>query len=70
MLLLGNDSFMLAADFEDYRNKSMRVMESYNDSELWNKKCLVNIAKSGVFAADRSINDYGKKIWDGEPLIR
>ena len=25
---------------------------------------LVNIARSGIFAADRSIRDYARDIWD------
>ena len=68
ILLSGNDSFMVAADFEDYRRKSQTVMEAYTDRERWNRMALVNIAMAGRFAADRSIKEYADRIWEGEPL--
>ena len=70
MLLSGNDGFMAAADFEAYRNRSQDVMEAYNDRNRWNSMALVNIAKAGIFAADRSIRDYAHDIWKGEPWKR
>lgn len=36
----------------------------YKDKERWNKMALVNIAKAGVFASDRSIEDYAQGIWN------
>lgn len=67
-LMGGQDSFMAAADFESYRLTSERLMEDRSDSLFWNRKCLVNIAKAGIFSADRSISDYAGKIWNAEAL--
>ena len=36
----------------------------YRDGQAWNKMSLINIAKSGFFAADRSIHEYAKNIWN------
>ena len=36
---------------------------AYKDKRRWNRMALVNIAKAGVFAADRSITDYADNIW-------
>ncbi len=62
-LLFGGDEYMLLADFESYRQAQERAGLTYNDRTLWNKMALTNIARSGIFAADRSIRDYAKDIW-------
>ena len=62
-LLFGGDEYMLLADFESYRKAQERAGITYNDRTLWNKMALTNIARSGIFAADRSIRDYAKDIW-------
>ena len=36
---------------------------TYADRTKWNQMALVNIAKSGIFASDRSIRDYANNIW-------
>jgi len=56
------------ADFADYRKAQKKATKLYNDSDIWNRMSLTNIAKSGIFAADRSIDDYAKNIWHAEPL--
>ena len=63
-----NDRYMALADFADYRKAQQKASALYNDREKWNKMSLVNIAKSGIFAADRSIDDYAKNIWHLKPI--
>ena len=58
------DEYMLFADFESYKSAHQRVGEAYRDQKLWNRMSLINIARSGIFAADRSICDYAETIWD------
>ena len=58
------DEYMLLADFASYRAAHERAGLAYRDSEGWNRKALINIARSGIFAADRSIRDYARDIWD------
>ena len=66
-LLFGNgspaDEYMLLADFESYRNAHKRAAEQYLDRKGWNQISLINVARSGIFAADRSIRDYARDIW-------
>ena len=38
------------------------------DRRAWAKMCLVNIAKSGYFSSDRTIEEYAKEIWKVKPL--
>ena len=57
------DEYMLLADFQSYREAHERAGRTYLDPKQWNKMALVNIAKSGIFAADRSIRDYARDIW-------
>ena len=59
---------MALADFADYRKAQLKATELYNNKELWNKMSLTNIAKSGIFAADRSIKDYAENIWHAKPV--
>ena len=46
-----------------YCDAGRRMMETYGDRTRWNQISLHNIARSGVFAADRSIRDYARDIW-------
>lgn len=57
------DSYMVLADFDSYSNEQEVVNSVYLDAEKWNRMSLVNIAKAGYFAADRSVEEYAKRIW-------
>ena len=58
------DEYMLLADFESYRDAHARAGQAYLDQRRWNQMSLMNIARSGIFAADRSIRDYARDIWN------
>lgn len=66
-LIFGNggkaDQYMLLADFASYVKRHDDVVEAYKDKDSWNTKSLINIARSGSFAADRAVRDYADKIW-------
>ena len=57
------DQYMLLADFASYCAAEHRMTETYADQAKWNEMSLHNIARSGIFAADRSITDYAETIW-------
>ena len=63
-----HDPYMCCADFESYAATQDAIAELYNNTEAWQKKCLANIAKMGMFSSDRSIRDYAEKIWNIQPL--
>ncbi len=57
------DQYFLLADFESYRAAQALAGQTYRDPKTWNRMSLMNIARSGIFAADRSIRDYAENIW-------
>lgn len=67
--LVNVDYYMALADFSDYCTAQDKVSKLYADRDAWNKMSLVNIAESGIFAADRSIEDYARDIWNIKPIV-
>ena len=57
------DPYMVLADFDSYREAQKKSSELYNDTNKWNKMSLINTAKSGIFSADRAVEDYARDIW-------
>ena len=39
------------------------MVETYEDAARWNRMSLLNIARSGDFAADRAVREYADHIW-------
>lgn len=66
--LLTKDPYMVLADFADYSTTQQKASQLYADKTNWNRMSLVNIAKAGRFAADRSIRDYANTIWQLNPV--
>lgn len=62
------DSYMAMADFADYCRAHDTADALYKDKLKWNDMSLMNIAKSGIFSADRSIKDYANDIWNIKPI--
>ncbi len=58
------DPYMCMADFESYHMTRERAIRDYQDKEKWNRMSLMNIASAGYFAADRSIHEYARNIWN------
>ncbi|OGO90692.1 MAG: alpha-glucan phosphorylase [Clostridiales bacterium GWF2_38_85] len=59
-----SDPYMCLADFGSYTVKHNEMLQLYRNDTEWFKKALVNIAKAGFFAADRSIREYSENIWN------
>ena len=66
--IVHHDPYMVLADFADYRNVQKLAEEIWQDKDRWSRMSLMNTAGAGVFAADRSINDYARDIWYCEKL--
>ena len=66
--LKNTDRYMALADYADYCKAQKKATELYNKPEIWNGMSLTNIAQSGIFASDRSIDDYAKNIWNLKPV--
>lgn len=62
------DPWMTAADFRSYIDVQITVEEAYSDQERWTKMSIMNVACSGKFSSDRTINQYNEEIWHLEHL--
>jgi starch phosphorylase len=58
------DPYLCLADYESYRITHSAMIRDYADKQKWNRMSLLNIAASGEFAADRSIEEYAQRIWN------
>ncbi|MBF4694633.1 glycogen/starch/alpha-glucan phosphorylase [Fusibacter ferrireducens] len=62
-LLRFNDEYFVLKDFEDYRDAQERIGLYYRNKPHWMKMSLTNIACSGAFSADYTIDKYASGIW-------
>ena len=65
---LTKDWFMTLADFGAYTDIQAEIEALYAQPLEWNRKALINVANSGYFSSDRSIEDYLERIWKTGPL--
>ena len=65
---LTKDWFMTFADFSAYADIQAEIEKLYKDPLEWNRKALLNVANSGYFSSDRSMEDYLERIWHTGPL--
>ncbi|NSL51380.1 glycogen/starch/alpha-glucan phosphorylase [Calidifontibacillus erzurumensis] len=62
-LLVQNDEYFVLKDFRSYVRAHERVGAAYGDWDSWMEKSIINIAKSGHFSSDRTIQEYADEIW-------
>lgn len=67
-LMLRRDEFFVLADFDAYSWAQNDVQEWYKNRRAWARAMLVNIAKSGYFSSDRTIQQYADEIWGLTPI--
>jgi len=58
------DHYFLLLDFESYLEAKKQLNTDYKNRKEFSKKCWLNIAASGIFSSDRTIEEYAKDIWD------
>ena len=62
--LVWKDWFQTLPDFNAYVVRKGQALSDYACDPLgWRKKCVINIAKAGLFSSDRTIAEYNKDIW-------
>jgi starch phosphorylase len=66
--LLGDDRYMVLADFEAYMKAQEEVARAYLNPKRWWKSAIINVARMGFFSSDRTIKEYAKDIWDIHPV--
>jgi starch phosphorylase len=66
-LLTRGDPFMHLADLTSYLRADAAVCETYRKPDAWAHKVILNIAASGKFSSDRTIQEYATEIWGAKP---
>ena len=61
--LKNTDPYMVLADFRAYLQAQEKIQQLYRQPDVWNRMSLMNIAGSGVFCADRAVEEYAQRIW-------
>ncbi|MBE6049797.1 MAG: glycogen/starch/alpha-glucan phosphorylase [Clostridium sp.] len=69
-LITYNDEFFVLKDFESYINAQSKINEMYKNMHKWQEICGINIAHSGVFSSDRTIQQYATGIWGSELIYK
>lgn len=57
------DVYYVLADFDSYVAAQNKVAETYCNRKKWAKMALLNVARSGKFSSDRTIEEYVNDIW-------
>ena len=57
------DTYFILADFKSYAEAQKRVEKAYRDEAGWAKMAILNMASSGKFTSDRTIQQYVDEIW-------
>ena len=63
-LIMENDQYFTLKDFGSYVDTHGKIVEAYENESEWSKKSLINIANSGYFSSDRTIQEYADDIWN------
>jgi glycogen phosphorylase len=61
--LLSDDPYLVLADFASYVAVQDEVEKVWSDPTAWGRMVVHNVARSGFFSSDRSIQDYLDRIW-------
>ncbi|MDX1960760.1 MAG: glycogen/starch/alpha-glucan phosphorylase [Leptospiraceae bacterium] len=68
--LVYEDVYMLLADYDSYSDVQWKIGKDYENTELWTKKSILNVARMGKFSSDRTIDEYAKQIWNIHPVAQ
>ena len=69
-LITYNDEFFVLQDFDSYLKAQDKIDTLYRDTNKWQKMCGINIAHSGIFSSDRTIEEYATGIWGSEVIYK
>lgn len=61
--LRNRDYYLVLADLPAFLEAQAAISNQFQDAVGWQRKCLLNIARSGRFSSDRTIREYARDIW-------
>jgi glycogen phosphorylase len=67
-VLSHNDRYFHCADFRSYVDKQEEAAKVWLARDEWNRKSILNVARSAFFSSDRTIAEYASEIWKAEPV--
>ncbi|WP_349947395.1 glycogen/starch/alpha-glucan phosphorylase [Lacrimispora sp. BS-2] len=62
------DTYFILKDFPSYAEAQRRIDQAYRNEGWWAKAAILNVACSGKFTSDRTIEEYVKDIWHLEKV--
>ena len=63
------DTYFILKDFEAYAEAQRKVEAAYRDEKNWARSAILNIACSGKFSSDRTIQEYVDDIWHLDKVV-
>lgn len=63
------DMYFILKDFKPYAEAQSRVEAAYRNEENWAKSAILNVACSGKFSSDRTIQEYVDEIWHLDKVV-
>ena len=64
-----NDEYFLLKDFDAYAAAHEKIGKMYQNQKQWQSMAIVNVARSGFFSTDRTIQQYVDDIWKLKKLV-
>jgi starch phosphorylase len=62
----GRDHYMVLADYASYIACQEKAGQAYADPAKWARMSIMNVANTGKFSSDRSIQQYCDEIWNAK----
>ena len=63
------DTYFILKDFKPYAEAQKKVEAAYRDEKGWAKSAILNMASSGKFTSDRTIQQYVDEIWHLDKVV-
>ena len=63
------DRYFILKDFRSYADAQKRVEAFYKDETAWARSAILNVACSGKFTSDRTIQEYVDDIWHLDKVV-
>lgn len=63
------DTYFILKDFKAYAEAQKKVEAAYRDEKGWARSAILNVACSGKFTSDRTIQEYVDDIWKLDKVV-